>query len=111
MIGVAVDTRMVVVLGREPGDAKTADWVAHAAQREIPLLLLAVGYPLTGDQEALVADAIDRAFDLRVHLDAVLVPGRPELVAHLLPGDDVVVAATRREARRIDAALARRITA
>jgi len=111
VIGVAVDTRIVVVLGREPGDAKAADWVANAAHREIPLLVLAVGYPLTGDQQALVEAAVGRAFDLRVQLEAELVPGRTELLAHLHPGDVVVVAATGREARRIGAALAGRGTA
>jgi hypothetical protein len=109
--GVAIDTRMVVVLGREPGDAKVAEWVALAALRGISLVLLTVGYPVALDQQDLVEAAIERAFELRVPLDATFVPGYAALLDHLGPGDDVLVAATGRDARRIGAALARRVSA
>jgi hypothetical protein len=102
VIDVGIGTRKVVVVGRDPGPVEAGPWIEDAAGRAVPLLLLTVGYPVSTGQGHLVSTLVDEAFDRRVAFEAVLVPGRARLAAHLRPGDDVVVAALGRERRQLE---------
>ena len=83
MIDVAVRDRIVVVLGRGRVDVDPAVHVARAAGRGTPLLMLALGYPMSQHQQAFIARAIDEAFEARVHLDAQIIAGPGGLAAHV----------------------------
>ena len=107
MIDVGIGTRKVVVVGRDPGPVEAGPWVDDAADRAVPLLLLTVGYPVSADQAQLVASLIDEAFDRGVRFEAVMVSGRAGLAGHLLPDDDLVVAARGRERRQLEAVVKR----
>ena len=107
MIDVGIGTRKVVVVGRDPGPVETEPWVDDAADRAVPLLLLTVGYPVSAEQAQLVASLIDEAFDRGVRFEAVMVSGRAGLAGHLLPDDDLVVAARGRERRQLEAVVKR----
>ncbi|MGZ6546258.1 MAG: hypothetical protein ACXVEI_13200 [Actinomycetota bacterium] len=107
MIDVTTGTNVVVVLGRGRLTAAPTRFVARAAARRAPLRVLTLGFPVTERQQAFVAEAVDRAFEARVHLDASVI-GDPEKVsADLGPLDEVVVVAAGREERRIGSLLAR----
>ena len=107
MIDVAVRDRIVVVLGRGRMDVDPALHVAHAAGRGMPLIMLALGYPVSRHQQAFITRAIDEAFGARVHLDARIVARLDELAAHVGATDDVTVVAAGRDERRIGSVLAR----
>jgi hypothetical protein len=106
VIEVTVSTRVVVVLGRGRLDVGAAPYVERAAQRDIPLVVLTIGYPVTAAQQEFVAEAIDRAFDARVFLDAILLAEPAELATHLTVADEVSVQAGR-DRRRIASVVAR----
>lgn len=105
MIDVSTAERIVVVLGRGRWNADPAGFVARAAARQVPLVVEAVGYPVTGRQQAFVAEAVDRAFEARVHLDASVVAGPWEVAADLGAQDEVAIVAAGRERRRIGSSL------
>ena len=79
VIDVAVRDRIVVVLGRGRMDVDPALHVARAAGRGMPLIMLALGYPVSRHQQAFITRAIDEAFGARVHLDARIVARLDEL--------------------------------
>jgi hypothetical protein len=106
VIDVTVITRVVVVLGRGRLEVGAAPYVERAAERGVPLLVLTIGYPVSRPQGDFVAEAIDRAFDARVSLDAILLAEPAELATHLTIVDEVTVHAGR-DRRRIASALAR----
>ena len=83
VIDVAVRDRIVVVLGRGRMDVDPAVHVARAAGRGTPLLMLALGYPVSQHQQAFITRAIDEAFEARVHLDARIVARLDELATHV----------------------------
>jgi hypothetical protein len=76
----------VVVLQADAG-SDVVGAVELAAQRGGRVLVLGVGYPQTDAQDAAIRAGIERAWDLNVHLEAVLVAGRREVPSFLLPGD------------------------
>ncbi len=106
MIEVTVSTRLVVVLGRGRLEVRAVPYVERAAERDIPLLVLTIGYPVSAAQQDFVAEAIDRAVDARVFLDAILLAEPAELATHLTIADEVSVHAGR-DRRRIASVLAR----
>jgi hypothetical protein len=106
VIDVTVTTRLVVVLGRGSREADAAPYVGRAAERGVPLLVLRIGYPVSRSQGDFVAEAIDRAFDARVFLDAILLAEPAELATHLTTTDEVSVHAGR-DRRRIASVVAR----
>jgi hypothetical protein len=107
VIDVTTGTRVVVVLGRGRLDADPARFVERAAARRVPLHVKTVGYPVTRRQQTFVAEAIDRAFEVRVHLDASVVDDARWVSADLGPLDEVTIVAAGREERRIGSVLAR----
>lgn len=107
MIDVTTGTRVVVVLGRGRLDADPARFVERAAARRVPLHVKTVGYPVTRRQQTFVAEAIDRAFEVRVHLDASVVDDARWVSADLGPLDEVTIVAAGHEERRIGSVLAR----
>ena len=98
---------MVVVLGPGRTDVRPAAYVARAAERRLPLLVLAVGYPLSAEQQAFVTECIDRAFAGFVELDAQIVTAAEALGRHVAPSDEVTIVAAGRDERRIGSVLAR----
>ena len=78
-----------------------------AAGRGTPLLMLALGYPVSQHQQAFITRAIDEAFEARVHLDARIVGRLDELASHVGAADDVTIVAAGRDERRIGSVLAR----
>ena len=107
MIDVAVRDRIVIVLGRGRVDVDPSLHVARAAGRGTPLLMLALGYPVSQHQQAFITRAIDEAFEARVRLDARIVAGLDELSTHVGATDDVTVVAAGRDERRIGSVIAR----
>ena len=107
MIDVVVRDRVVVVLGRGRVDVDPTLHVARAAGRGTPLLMLALGYPVSQHQQAYITRAIDEAFEARVHLDARIVARLDELAEHVDATDDVTVVAAGRDERRIGSVLSR----
>jgi hypothetical protein len=106
VIDVTVTNRLVVVLGRGRLDVEAAPYVERAAERGVPLLVLTIGYPVSAEQGAFVAEVIDRALDARVFLDAILLAEHAELATHLTTTDEVSVHAGR-DRRRIASVMAR----
>ncbi len=106
MIDVSVGTRMVVVLGRGRLDVDPAWCVMKAADRRMPILVVAMGHPTTASQQRFVAQAVDRALELRVHLDAEMVADLSGLPTQVRSEDEVTIVAAGREERRIGSALA-----
>jgi hypothetical protein len=99
--------RSVLLVGRDPGAVEAASLIGDAAERNVPVVLLTFGYPVSADQGGLVTALIDEAFDRGVPFEAVLVAGRSDLSAQLRPGDDItVLASSGRERRKIEAAVA-----
>ena len=107
MIDVVVRDRIVVVLGRGRMDVDPAVHVARAAGRGTPLLMLALGYPVSQRQQAFITRAIDGSLEAHVRLDALIISRLDELTAHVGATDDVTVVAAGRDKRRIGAVLAR----
>ena len=98
---------MVVVLGPGRADVSPSSYIAQAAQRRLPLLVLAVGYPLSQEQQAFVAGCIDRAFAGFVEFHAQIVPQTEALRRYVAPTDEVAIVAAGRDERRIGSVLAR----
>lgn len=94
-----------MVLGQRIGDTTAFGFIDRAAGRDIPAVILSVGYPQSSAQRRFVAEAVDHAFGAKVHLDAILVSDASALSRHLEPGDDVSVVASGRQGRRIATSL------
>jgi hypothetical protein len=107
VIGMGSGPRMVLVLGRGLSAVSPSACVERAAERGIPLVLLAVGYPVSAEQRAFVMEAIERAFDARVHLDAEIVLEAAALEHYVASADEVTVVAAGGDMRRIGLILAR----
>ena len=107
MIDVTTGARVVVVLGRGRLDADPARFVTEAAARGVPLHVKTMGYPVTRRQQVFVAEAIERAWGVRVHLDAAVVGDPGWESADLGPEDEITIVAAGREERRIGSALGR----
>jgi len=107
VIDVSVGTRMVLVLGRGRLGLDPARCVAQAADRGVPLVVLGLGFPTTGHQQRFVTQAVDRAFELRVPMDAETVISLSGIPSRLEADDDVTIVAAGREERDIGSAITR----
>jgi hypothetical protein len=107
VIRVTTDERLVIVLGRARENARPASFVARAAERDIPLVVLTVGYPVTERQQRFVAEAVGLAFDARVNLDAWVIATLEQIPQGIRPRDEVTIVAAGREERRIGSVLGR----
>lgn len=107
MIEVTTGADVVVVLGRDRVDADPSPFVERALARHATLRVLTLGYPVTGWQQSFVAEAVDRAFESGVHLEASVVGDAERASADLGPQDAVTIVAAGREERRIGSVLAR----
>jgi hypothetical protein len=99
--------RTVLVLGRS-ASATTLPTIGEALDA---LVVLAIGWPLSDRQRALLDDAETIARRLRVVLDAHLVASAHEAAALVDREDRLLIDAKPRESRRITRALARSVTA
>jgi hypothetical protein len=81
--------RVVIVLEAD-GVGRVDEAVELAASRGGRVLVLGVGFPQTDAQDAAIRLGIERAWDIGVHLEAVLVASRREVSSYLLPGDALV---------------------
>ncbi len=95
-------TRTVVLLGRRP--PSMWDELRTVLHRNDDLVVLSLGYPVSEEQRSWLLAAQELAAEIGAWFDALLVVSPRELVTHLLPGDDVRVAASGREARRLQSA-------
>lgn len=99
-----VSTRVVLLLGRRP----SVPWsdVRAALHPEDELVILSLGYPVTGAQHA----ALDRALGVAEHtgagFDALLITSIREMLGVLQPEDRIHLAAGRLERRRLRRVLA-----
>lgn len=107
MIDVVVRERIVVIVGQGRADIDPGIYVARAAGRGIPLLMLTLGYPVSRRQQAFITRAIDEAFETRVGLAAQVVSRPDELIVHIDAKDEVTIVAAGRDERRIGSILAR----
>lgn len=92
-------TRVVVLLGRRP----SVDWdaVRGGLCRDDELVVLSLGYPVTGKQRGALLEAQELAAEAGAWFDALLVTSTNEMAAALQPGDEVHVAAAALERRRL----------
>ncbi len=83
-----------------------AGCVEDAADQRVAVLVLAVGYSITDPQRRFVAQALERALELNVRLDAEMIARASALSRYVRPEDDVMIVAAGREERRIGSVLA-----
>jgi hypothetical protein len=81
--------RRVFVLGRT-AELDIADIVRRAAEDQVQLVLLSVGYPVDPAQDSVVSEAVRLADAEHVWLDAILVPSVRDLRRSLQDDDDDV---------------------
>lgn len=98
--------RTVLVLGRAVGE-DAIGFAERAARLGSELVLLSLGYPPTGEQQALVQGALAIIAETHSSLDAVLVPDVEELPRFLVHDDRVAVFAGGLERRTIERVLRR----
>ena len=96
--------RRVFVLGRHAELDVRAE-AGRAVEEGRQLVLLSVGYPVTPAQDAVVQDALHVAHDLRLWLDAILVPSSKDLADLVGSDEEVTVVARGAERRRLERAL------
>jgi nucleotide-binding universal stress UspA family protein len=111
MSDVATRSRFVVVLGRSTenlGDPKAL--VRAALDNELDVAVLSIGFPVTPQQQAFVAESVELAVESGIRLDAEILATAADLALHLSDGDDVAVASRGLERRRIEAILRKRGT-
>jgi hypothetical protein len=109
---VAAVSRFVVVLGRSTenlGDPRAL--VQSALDHQMDVAVLSIGFPVTAQQQAFVAESIELSADVGVHLDAEILTSLLDLGKHLGDDDDIAVASRGMERRRIEAILRKRGTA
>jgi hypothetical protein len=99
-------SRVVVIVGREPGDIGAALGPRLAGRTEV--LLLSLGYPPSEEQQESFREALELAVEAGATFDSRLVLSTRSAIGYLEPGDDVVVAAEGRDGRRITWTLRRR---
>jgi hypothetical protein len=109
MTDVASMLRYVLVLGRNTENlGSPTSLVALARGNELEVSLLSVGFPVTPQQQAFVAEAVDLAVDAGIRLDAEILAGTADIAGHIRGGEDVRVASRGLERRRIEAILRKR---
>jgi hypothetical protein len=80
--------------------------IAKALEAGTEAVVIAVGYPLTRQQRALVETTVAAAGRIRADVDAILVASAGEVALHVRPGDEVEVVASGLERRRLARAVA-----
>jgi hypothetical protein len=106
MNGVATMSRFVVVLGRSTqnlGDPKQL--VRSALSQEVDVAVLSIGFPVTPQQQAFVAESVELAVEVGIRLDAEILARPEDLGTRIIAGDDIVVASRGWERRRIQGIL------
>jgi len=98
--------RRIFVLGRQAELDVRAE-AGRAVEEGRQLVLLSVGYPVTAAQDGVVQDALHVAHDLRLWLDAILVPSSKDLADLVEAGEEVTVVARGAERRKLERALHR----
>jgi hypothetical protein len=95
--------RWVFLLGRSA--VLDLEDVARRAQVEpAQLVLLSLGYPVSAAQQAIVQQALQLAADLRLWLDAELVPAPRKVRELVRPTDEMTILAEGAERRRLERA-------
>lgn len=102
---VETTTRVVFVLGRRTNLGAQEIETVSADVSEI--VVLSLGYPVSGAQRRAVETALQLAVRLNVRIDAVLVVTGSDLADAIAPSDRVVVTGSRGERRRLRRRLAR----
>ena len=109
MTDVASMLRYVLVLGRSTENlGSPASLVTMAQTNQLDVTLLSVGFPVTPQQQAFVAEAVDLAVGAGIRLDAEILAGTSDLAGHIRDSEDVRVASRGLERRRIQAILRQR---
>jgi len=93
--------RTVIILGTGVLDS-VVGFIERAARLGGEIVVLSLGYPVTGQQQASVEQAIAVVAETHGGLDAILVPDVQDVPRHLLPHDSVAVFATGLERRTIE---------
>jgi hypothetical protein len=96
-VSTPTEGRTVLVLGRSAHDAT----LPPAGEIRDTIVVLAIGWPLTDTQRAVLDSAEELARAARVVLDAHLVSSATAASAFVGSGDRLVLVAGPREARRI----------
>ena len=105
LVSAATSRKTVLVLGR----SATGLTVLTLSQVDEAVVVLAIGWPLTPEQQSAVSAAQERARTARVVFDAHLLAS-PDAIRGLVGATDrILVDAKPRETRRIGRALARRL--
>jgi hypothetical protein len=99
-------SRIVVIVGHEPGDM--AEVLGPRLPRRNEVLLLSIGYPATAEQQEAFREALHLAAEAGAVFDSRLVLSARAAIAFIEPEDEVTIAAAGREGRRIEAVLRRR---
>jgi hypothetical protein len=99
-------SRVVLIVGQEPGDVAEVLGPRLAGRKEI--LLLSIGYPPTAGQQEAFRGALQLAVGQGAVFDSRLVLSPRAALRFIEIGDDVTVAAEGRERRRIETLLRRR---
>ena len=102
-------SRFVVVLGRATenlGDPRAL--VQGALDHKLDLAVFSIGFPVTPQQQAFVAECLGLAVEMGIRLDAEILVTPEYLADRVTDGDDVAVASRGRERRRIEGILRNR---
>ncbi|MGZ4105306.1 MAG: hypothetical protein ACXVP8_08585 [Actinomycetota bacterium] len=106
MMTIVTGHRTVLVLGRHPA-VDLGAWFAAAKEAAGDLLILAVGFPLTAEQQRAVNDAVAMAVDTGVWLEARIAYRARDVSSFVHRDDRVHVFAAGKEERTIGRALRR----
>jgi hypothetical protein len=99
-------SRIVVIVGHEPGDVAGVLGPRIAGRNEV--LLLSIGYPPTPAQREAFRVALRLTSDAGIVFDSRLVLSPRGAIGFIEPEDEVAVSATGHERRRLEAVLRRR---
>jgi hypothetical protein len=106
MIAVTTVPRFVVVLGRSTqnlGDPEAL--VQGALDHQLDVAVLSIGFPVTPQQQAFVAESVELAIEVGIRLDAEILASTADLAGRVTDHDDVAVASRGLERRRIEGIL------
>jgi len=104
MMSVSAHPRVVVVLGSSPG-VDGAELVQDTSLEQAELTLLSFGFPVTAQQQHVIAEAMAEADRLGVYLQVLLVPSPAELLREVRPNPTARIAAVGRDRKHIERAL------
>jgi hypothetical protein len=98
--------RLVIVLGREPV-VDIEQVVRRAWHEKSELVILNLGLPLTARQQDTIDAAMEAAGNGTIGLEARICYDARQVASNVHPSDEVILALSPRERRRIDKALRR----